>query len=171
MGWRSRFDPRWAAVASATVGVLTVALSAEFVDFRTLRVPILMAVGVCVLWTAIVWIGPRRPIDGGRPDEGGHVGPPLRGRSASAVEFLRSTALGAGIWGAGGAVYAIVHVARGETFDADRFGPQWAQALGLIGVHALFLGVPTGIATALVLYVVRRMRQERERPAPRTEPA
>ena len=51
----------------------------------------------------------------------------------------------------------IIHAARGQAFEAERFGPQWAQALGLIGVHALFLGAPTGIAAGALLWVRARL--------------
>ena len=50
----------------------------------------------------------------------------------------------------------LLHVAGGERFDAERFGPQWRQALGLIGVHALFLGAPTGVVAGIVREFIAR---------------
>jgi hypothetical protein len=59
-------------------------------------------------------------------------------------------------------VYAIIHVAAGERFHAERFGPQWSQAIGLIAAHGLFLGVPTGIAAAFMLQARPFVRMRRD---------
>ena len=47
----------------------------------------------------------------------------------------------------------------GERFQAERFGPQWSQAVLLVAAHGVFLGVPTGIAVAAVLQVAARLRR------------
>jgi hypothetical protein len=65
--------------------------------------------------------------------------------------------IGTSTWAAAEMLYVIIHGARGEAFEAERFGPQWAQALGLIGVHALFLGAPTGIVAGASLWVRARL--------------
>jgi hypothetical protein len=65
--------------------------------------------------------------------------------------FFVAVGVGVGAWGLAQIVYVIAHVVAGETFDAERFGPQWAQALGLIVAHGLFLGVPTGAIAGLLL--------------------
>ena len=73
--------------------------------------------------------------------------------------FLTALALGPATWAAAQVVYVLLQMARGEPFEADRFGPQWAQALGLIGAHALFLGIPTGAAAGGLLVAWRRFTQ------------
>ena len=115
-------------------------MSAEWLDFRALRLPLLLAVGLGVLATSYAISGTRTGV---RP-------------------FLWTVAVGAVTWAAAEAVYAVIHVAAGERFHAERFGPQWSQALGLIAAHGLFLGAPTGIAAALMLHapaLVRRLRR------------
>jgi hypothetical protein len=120
-----RVPGRTLLASGAVVGAVIVGVGGEWLDFRALRVPILLAVGVGVLAAACSF--PRR---------------------GGIVDSVRTALVGAATWGAGGVLYVIVHLARGESFDASRFGPQWSQALGLIAVHALLLGVPTGIAVA-----------------------
>ncbi len=115
-------------------------MSAEWLGFRALRLPLLLMVGLGVLATSYAISGSRTGV---RP-------------------FLRTVAVGAVTWSAAEAVYAVIHVAGGERFQAERFGPQWSQAIGLIAAHGLFLGTPTGIAAALMLYapaLVRRLRR------------
>ncbi|HEY8172276.1 MAG TPA: hypothetical protein VIH21_04250 [Dehalococcoidia bacterium] len=123
-------------VFGAPTVALLAGLAAEWLDFRALRYPLLLLVGLGVLSTALTLF--RR--DGARP-------------------LLATVVLGAVTWAAAESLYVALHAARGEAFDAARFGPQWSQALGLIGVHGLFLGVPTGIAAALVLAASQRMRR------------
>ena len=65
--------------------------------------------------------------------------------------FFRSVGVGAATWGLAQTVYVCAHVVAGEPFDAERFGPQWSQAIGLIVAHALFLGIPTGAVAGLLL--------------------
>jgi fermentation-respiration switch protein FrsA (DUF1100 family) len=67
--------------------------------------------------------------------------------------FGFSVAIGAGAWALEQTTYVLAHVVAGEPFDAERFGPQWAQAIGLIAAHALFLGTPTGALAGLLLNV------------------
>lgn len=72
-----------------------------------------------------------------------------------------SLAAGAALWGLEQVVYAITHVAAGDEFTADRFGPQWLQALALIGAHATLIGLPSGLVAALVLLLppIRKRRE------------
>jgi hypothetical protein len=65
--------------------------------------------------------------------------------------FALATLVGVSTWAAVEGIYTIIHVARGEQFHADRFGPQWSQAIGLISAHGLLLGVPTGAAAGVML--------------------
>jgi len=123
-----------ALVFGAPLAALLLGLSAEWLDFRELRVPLLFLGGFGVLATAYAIDGTRTGI---RP-------------------FARAVLAGFATWAAAQSVYAILHVARGESFDAGRFGPQWAQAAGLIVAHGLFLGVPTGIVAALMLHAAGR---------------
>lgn len=124
------------AVYGAPVMAILAGLAAEWLDFRGLRYPLLLIAGLGVLATA-------QAIHGWRPN--------LR---AAALTVL----LGAATWGAAESLYAAIHAARGEEFDAARFGPQWRQAIGLIAVHAGVLGVPTGVATAALLHALPSTR-------------
>lgn len=119
------------------MAALLAGLAAEWMDFRGLRYPLLAMVGAGVLATA-------------------HA---LFRRARWPGAFVATVVLGALTWGGAETLYVILHVASGESFDAGRFGPQWAQALGLIGVHAFFLGLPTGIAAGALL----RLAQSRHR--------
>ncbi len=67
--------------------------------------------------------------------------------------FLLALAVGFLAWGGEQIVYSITHVAAGEQFEAERFGPQWAQVLGLTLAHAVFLGLPSGLLAGLLLHV------------------
>ena len=104
-------------------------MSAEWLDFRALRVPLLLFVGFGVLATAYAAGG-------------------VRGGWRS---FATTVLIGAVTWAAAQSVYAIIHVASGERFEADRFGPQWSQVIALIAAHGAFLGAPTGLAAAIIL--------------------
>ena len=116
--------------AAPFVAVLA-GMSAEWLDFRALRIPLLLLVGFGVLATAFAAGGAS---NGWRP-------------------FAATVLIGAGTWAAAQCVYAAIHVAAGERFEADRFGPQWSQAVALIAAHGAFLGVPTGIAAGLILRI------------------
>jgi hypothetical protein len=123
---------RWLAVGAPLVALLG-GLAAEWLDFRELRVPLLLMVGFGVLATAYALVGASpaaRP--GWRP-------------------FALATLVGVATWAAVESVYAVIHVARGEQFHADRFGPQWSQAIGLIAAHGVFLGAPTGAVAGVML--------------------
>ena len=112
-------------------------MAAEWLDFRALRAPLLMLAGVGVL--AASW-ALTRGRTGARP-------------------FLKTVAAGAMTWAAVEATYVVIHLARGERFHADRFGSQPSQAVLLIAAHGIFIGVPTGIAVALVLHLSARWRR------------
>ncbi len=115
-------------------------MAAEWLDVTALRYPLLLLVGLGVLATAWALLGSRR----------------------DARAFALAIALGMATWASAEALYVALHTMRSQPFEAERFGPQWAQALGLIGVHGLFLGAPTGIAAALLLHsgaVLRRARR------------
>jgi hypothetical protein len=119
---------RWLAFGAPLVALLG-GMSAEWLDFRELRVPLLLMVGFGVLATAYAFTGTR---------------PGWR-------SFALATLVGVSTWAAVEAVYTVIHVARGEQFHAERFGPQWSQAIGLISAHGLLLGVPTGAAAGVML--------------------
>jgi hypothetical protein len=130
--WRAgRFPERWLLLGAPIVALLA-GLAAEWLDFRALRYPLLLLVGMGVLATAIALFERERPLRA----------------------FALTVLVGAATWGAAETLYVILHLVQGESFDAERFGPQWRQALGLIGVHALFLGVPTGIAAGVLRNVI-----------------
>ena len=120
----------WPAIAAAIVA----GVAAEWLDFRALRYPILLIMLAGVTATAYAWTGGR---GGWRP-------------------FVTAVAIGVAAWAAAETLYVVLHAAQGERFDAERFGPQWRQALGLIGVHAVVLGAPTGIVAAVLLQAASR---------------
>lgn len=123
-------SPRRAVLlGGAPIAALLIGLSAEWLDFRELRIPLLLIAGFGVLATAYARYDER---PGWQP-------------------LLPTLVIGMATWGAAQTIYVVLHTARGESFDAARFGPQWAQALGLIAAHMLFLGAPTGLAAALLL--------------------
>ncbi|MEX2225185.1 MAG: hypothetical protein WEB52_01900 [Dehalococcoidia bacterium] len=137
---RLQMDPAhiersWPLLCAPLVAVLA-GVAAEWLDVRALRYPLLLMVGGGVLATALA----------------------LFGRDRGTRAFLLTVVLGAATWAAAETLYVIIHAARGGSFDAERFGPQWALAFGLIGVHALFLGVPTGLAAATLRDLVVRYR-------------
>ena len=111
-------------------------MAAEWLDFRALRVPLLILAGCGAL--AATWAITRGRV-GMRP-------------------FLATVAAGAVTWAAIEGLYVVLHLASGERFHAERFGPQWSQAVLLVAAHGLFLGVPTGIVAALVLAASARVR-------------
>jgi len=129
---------RLMALAAPAAAVLA-GLAAEWLDFRALRYPLLLMVGLGVLATALA------------------VLPRTGGWRAAAL----TVAIGIATWAAAETLYVVLHAAQGERFEAERFGPQPAQALGLIAAHALFLGVPTGVAAALARAVILRASSDR----------
>ena len=132
----TRIPAVWLWAADALVVVLG-GMSAEWLDFRELRVPLLLMAGCGVL--AAAW-AITRGRTGVRP-------------------FVETVIAGAATWAAIESTYVVIHLAAGERFHAERFGAQWSQAVGLIAAHGLFLGVPTGIAVALVLHAAARWRR------------
>ncbi len=132
----ARIPAAWLWAADALVVVLG-GMSAEWLDFRELRVPLLAMAGCGVL--AAAW-AMTRGRTGARP-------------------FAETVVAGAATWAAIEATYVVIHLAAGERFHAERFGPQWSQAIGLIAAHGVFLGVPTGIAVAVVLHAAARLRR------------
>jgi hypothetical protein len=130
-------------LAGAPVAAVLAGLGAEFVDFRELRVLFLLGVGFGVLSTSYALTGAR---------------PGWRTLGVAA-------AAGVATWGAGEAIYTIIHASRGELFHAERFGSQPMQALGLIAAHGLFLGLPTGLAAGAMLHAPwlrARLRDRRD---------
>lgn len=127
-------------------GVAVIAgVAAEWLDVRALRYPLLLVVGLGVLATAWALIGRRR----------------------DARTFALAVGIGFATWAAAETLYVIIHTVRGTPFEAERFGPQWAQALGLIAVHGAFLGAPTGLVAAVMLHAAplwRRLRAPRRTP-------
>ncbi len=121
----------------ALVVVVLGGMAAEWLDFRALRVPLLLVAGCGVL--AAAW-AITRGRTGVRP-------------------FIETVAAGAATWAAIEALYVVIHLAGGERFHAERFGPQWSQAIGLVAAHGVFLGMPTGIAVAVVLHGASRVRR------------
>lgn len=123
--WVSRDVLVWGAPLAAVLA----GLSAEWLDFRELRYPLLLLVGAGVVATAYAMLGTRG------------------GMRAFALTVL----LGVATWAAAETLYVVIHASSGQSFDAPRFGAQWSQALGLIAIHACVLGAPTGIVAALLL--------------------
>ena len=119
-------------VAAPAAAVLA-GVAAEWLDFRALRYPLLALMLAATTATALAL--PRLQ-DGAR-------------------DAARTVLLGMVTWGAAEALYVVIHTLRGEPFDAARFGPQPAQAFGLIAVHALVLGLPTGLVAAALIRLHR----------------
>lgn len=118
-----------ALLLAAPIAALLIGLSAEWLDFRALQVPLLFLAGFGILATAYA----------------------IDGTQVGRWPFVRTAGIGFATWAGAQSVFVLLHLARGESFDAGRFGPQWAQALGLIAAHGLFLGLPTGVVAALML--------------------
>ncbi len=125
----------------APLAALLAGIAAEWLDFRALRVPLLAMVGLGVLATSYAISGTRAGV---RP-------------------ALTALITGVATWAAAETVYVGIHLARGEPFHAERFGPQPAQAVGLIAAHGLFLGAPTGLAAAALLHLPRLRGRTRRR--------
>jgi hypothetical protein len=123
--------PAGLLLLGAPIVALFGGMAGEWVDFRALRVPLLVMVGFGVLATAYAAGGAR----------GGWR------------RFAMTVLIGATTWAAAQTVYVAIHLASGERFHADRFGPQWSQAIALIAAHGAFLGAPTGIAAAILLRI------------------
>lgn len=135
-----------ALLFAAPLAAVAAGCAAEWLDFRALRYPLLamMLAGVVATASAL--------------DRRGDTNLAPRGVAGT---MLRAVLAGVLAWTLAESVYVMLHVLRGEAFDAQRFGPQPAQALGLIAVHALFLGGPTGLAAAALVW----LRDRFSRPA------
>jgi hypothetical protein len=133
-----RFDARRLMLLAAPAAAVSAGLAAEWLDFRELRVPLLLMVGAGVLLTAHAAFAGRRPMH------------------AAAL----TGALGIATWAAAESVYIVVHYATGGHLNFETFDSQPAQALALIAIHAGFLGAPTGAAAAILL-AVRRLISRR----------
>ncbi|HXH23923.1 MAG TPA: hypothetical protein VNI78_01665 [Vicinamibacterales bacterium] len=133
-------DARWTGPAmlyAAPFAAIIAGMAAQWLDFRALRLPLLLLVLAGVIASSIALSRARRP----------------------AAAFGVSVVTGALTWAAAQVVYTILHVASGQEFSFDRLGgPQPVQALGLIVAHAAFLGLPTGIAAGVALLAARRAR-------------
>lgn len=127
--------PARAMLYAAPLAAAVAGMAAQWLDFRTLRVPLLLLVlaGVFATCAALT-----------------------RGRGAGAT--LAICVLGGALtWSGAQVLYSVLHVAAGEQFSFSRLdGPQPVQALGLIVAHAAFLGLPTGIAASVALLAARR---------------
>jgi len=128
---RARHASRHALVLGAPLAALAAGMAAEWLDFRGLRVPLLLMVGVGVVATTSA-------VAGGRTGWRG---------------FFIAVVTGIVTWALAQGVYSLIHVARGERFDAEQFGPQWLQAPALIAAHGIFLGLPTGVAAGAIVRV------------------
>jgi hypothetical protein len=121
----------WAAPTVALVA----GVAAEFLDFRELRAPLLALVGAGVLATAYSFAGTRTGV---RP-------------------FAVALATGVLTWAGAEAAYSVLHFAAGGQFELSAGGPQPVQALALIALHGVLLGVPTGVAAGLLLQAAGRL--------------
>jgi hypothetical protein len=136
MGFTSAPPRRRGEFVVFSVAVILLAgASAEWVDLRALRVPLLMFVGLGVLGIVYALVGTQTGV---RP-------------------FLFAVATGVLTWAGAETVYCVLHAARGGTFELSAGGPQPVQALALIALHAAFLGVPTGAAAGLLLQAAGRL--------------
>ena len=127
-----RFD---VLLLAAPATALAAGIAAEWLDFRALRYPLLLMVALGVMVTARALLGPRFE-----------------------WQALAVTAgVGMAAWGAAETVYVVLHVAQGERFSFEAFDSQPAQAAGLIALHAILLGLPTGLAAGAVLAVFARI--------------
>ena len=134
-------------VYAAPVAAVIAGVSAEWLDFRALRYPLL----IMMLASVAATLHAREAMALKR---GG-------ARRGALDAMLRAVLLGVVTWGAAQTVYVMLHVAQGERFDAPRFGPQPLQALALIAAHAVFLGAPTGLAAGAILQARAWLRRKR----------
>ena len=123
----------------APAAAVVAGMAAQWLDFNALRYPLLLMVLAGVTATSYA-------ITGGR---------------AGVRAFASAVLVGVATWGAAETLYVIVHAALGQSFEAERFGAQWTQALGLIVVHALALGAPTGVVAGVVLQIAALARGRR----------
>ena len=126
---RPAFDAARLARLAAPLAAVLAGFAGQYADFRSLREPILLVVGLGVLATG--WAFTRE--------------------AGAWRTILLAAAIGTATWGGAQLVYVILHVLSGEPFEMERIDPQWAQAITLVAAHAAFLGVPTGLVAGLLL--------------------
>jgi hypothetical protein len=114
---------------AAPVAAILAGCAAEWLDFRALRWPLLALVLAGVTLTSYAL---------------------LRARDGWS-RLLVPVAVGFATWTSAEILYVVLHTVQGESFSAERFGPQPMQALALIAAHGLLLGLPTGLVAALIL--------------------
>lgn len=133
--------PRSLLIYGAPLAALLAGMAAEWLGFRALRLPLLLMVGFGVLATLLA---------AGRGQRGWPT-------------FVAGVGIGFLTWAGAELVYAIIHLATGQRFDAGRFGPQWSQGVMLVLAHGLFLGAPTGVVAGLLAHApgVRGLAGER----------
>lgn len=124
-------SPAGVLFLGAPLAAVVSGMAGEWLDFRALRVPLLVAVGFGVLATAYA----------------------IHGTGGGWRRFAATVLIGAGTWAGAQSIYVAIHLASGERFHAERFGPQWSQAIALVAAHGAFLGAPTGFAAALILRI------------------
>jgi MFS family permease len=124
-------------VLGAPVAAVLAGMASEWLDFRALRWPLLAMVLAGVLMTS--WA--------------------LSGQRGGWRAFVGAVIVGIATWGMAETLYVIIHVLSGERFDAERFGTQPTQALGLIAVHAVALGGPTGAVAGVLMQAWRWVRR------------
>jgi hypothetical protein len=124
-------SPAGVLFLGAPLAAVVGGMAGEWLDFRALRVPLLVTMGFGVLATAYA----------------------IHGRHGGWRRFAATVLIGAGTWAGAQSIYVAIHLASGERFHAERFGAQWSQAIALVAAHGAFLGAPTGVAAALILRV------------------
>jgi hypothetical protein len=124
-------------VFGAPIAALAAGLAAEWLDFRALRYPLLLIVGAGVLATAWSLFAVRPNV----------------------IALMLTVGMGAATWAAAETLYVVLHLALGGRFSFEAAGPQWAQAVLLIILHASLLGVPTGVAAALALRMIAGLQR------------
>jgi hypothetical protein len=115
----------------APVAAVVAGMAAHWLDFRALREPLLLMLGLGVLATTFAL---------------------ARGQRGWRM-FALALAVGMAAWAGEQVVYSVLHVLARDAFDAERFGPQLAQPFGLTAAHALFLGAPTGAVAGILLHL------------------
>lgn len=129
-----RIDP---FLFAAPVAAVAAGMGAEWLDFRALRYPLLLMMGLGVVVTGYALVGDRT------------------GWKAA----VKTVVLGVSAWAAAQTFYVVLHLALGGRLNFEMFDSQPAQAAGLIVAHGVFLGAPTGGVAAAGLWLMARMRR------------